>query len=907
MLKTMRGYKYAVLFLFGIILFPSFVNAQNNVNQLVWGDEVTDDETGEVISDDRITIIEGGTYAVHLNVAKGAEIKYASEEFYMPRGALYYIPDIASPNAREFVKSFYTVSALAWGKSGVYELEIYGEPPPFLAIKNKTSFWRLALRLIIGSRAYADSPEDVFLGKIRFTITDKDAVQTCATNCNSNVLFLPGIKGSHLYRPKDGCDINLSACEDRLWEPGLDEGIFASLLRGAGNDDVRDLFLNAQGASTRSDIYVKEKDVLGSVGGKDFYASFIIDMDALKTGGTLADWEPVAYDWRLSLADIVGKGKKTGERISYLEATSTPYIEQELRRLAVSSKTGKVTIVAHSNGGLVAKALLNRLGSETSKSLVDDIIFVGVPQSGAPRAVGSLLYGTGEGLPLESFDFLLSKTVAREFSENSPMAYHLLPSAQYFTDVNDSSHAVGEFTGAGGFAKERVAYGSTLDTASELYDFILAREGGREKPATNDVSEANVLNESLIDYARDTHSTYDAWLPPAEITLYQIAGWGVDTVAGLRFTELPMATAGPFAATHKTMFSPTFVEDGDGVVPIPSALMTSTSSPNVKRYWMDLDAYRKFTSIKRNHKDIFEVPSIEEFIKNIIKNSTSTLPAYISESQPSFITASKKLVFILHSPLTLQLTDSSGNTSGLSDDDTVTQNISGATYGEFGEVKYIIAPEGNYTLNMDGQATGTFTLEMQEMTGNTVTASSTIANVPTTANTLASITISGGINTASALAVDEDGDGVTDIRITPEEGETVNYEPPAPEPEPEPTVSSSGGGSGGGWESIVTVVPIIIPTTTNIIATSTPVIQTVATSTPEVIASTTVVKAKKKPSVPAVAVNNSQEAETPKKVENIPQTASVYDAVSQQFVLKRLGAMVYNGIHSLWLSLMRFF
>jgi pimeloyl-ACP methyl ester carboxylesterase len=39
-------------------------------------------------------------------------------------------------------------------------------------------------------------------------------------------------------------------------------------------------------------------------------------------------------------------------------ATSTPYIIQELRRLAATSKTGKVTIIAHSNGGLLAKALL---------------------------------------------------------------------------------------------------------------------------------------------------------------------------------------------------------------------------------------------------------------------------------------------------------------------------------------------------------------------------------------------------------------------------------------------------------------------------------------------------------------------------------------------------------------------
>ena len=718
---------------------------------------------------------------------------------------------------------------------------------------------------------------------------------TAAGNCVSNVLFLPGIKGSHLYRPKDACDASLSTCEDRLWEPGLDEGIFASLLRAAGNDDVRDLFLDADGASVRDDIYVKEKDILDSVGGKDFYASFIADMDALKAGGTIADWEPIAYDWRLSLADIVEKGKKTGDRISYLKATSTPYIEQELRRLATSSKTGKVTIVAHSNGGLVAKTLMERLGASEAAALVDNLIFVGVPQSGAPRAMGSLLYGTGEGLPWEHFDFLVSKAVAREFSERSPMAYHLLPSAQYFSDVNDTAHAVGAFAGTNGFAEERTAYGSVLDTVSELYDFLLAREGGREKPASSNVSDANVLNETLIDYARDTHTIADAWLPPSGITLYQIAGWGVDTIAGLRFTELPPATAGPYAATHRSIFAPTFVEDGDGVVPVPSALMTSTSSPNVKRYWINLFDYNDDTNTNRTHSSLFEIQPLQDFIKNIIKNNTSTLPAYISTSQPSTITANKKLVFILHSPLTLQLKDSSGNTTGLSDDDSVTQNIPGVTYGEFGEVKYIIAPEGNYTLNMNGQATGAFSLEMQGMSGNDIVSSAIIANVPTTASTMASLSINGGLNTVSSLVVNVNGDGSNIITISPILGETVAYEPPAPSTSAPAQVASSAGG--GGSRGIVSI-PVTITATTTIdtLATTT---EQIATSTPIIETSNKPIQTKKKTPAPITL---------PKKAEmSIAQTASVYNAVSQQPLFARLGRAVYNGIHGLWLALKNLF
>ena len=99
---------------------------------------------------------------------------------------------------------------------------------------------------------------------------------------------------------------------------------------------------------------------------------------------------------------------------------------------------------------------------------------------------------------------------------------------------------------------------------------------------------------------------------------------------------------------------------------------------------------------------------------------------------------------------------------------------SGSTYGEFGEVKYVSVPQGStYELSMHGLSTGTFSLDMQESSGGVVTTSSTIANVPTTESTLASLTISDGISTASALAVDESGDGSNVITLAPVVGETV--------------------------------------------------------------------------------------------------------------------------------------
>lgn len=710
--------------------------------------------------------------------------------------------------------------------------------------------------------------------------SDPFAPDPCATPgaCVSNVLFLPGIEGSRLY---EGVGCIASAAEEKLWDP-VAESNFA-ILRGAGDDKVKKLFLDSTGESVCSDVYAKADGIIDTIHGNNIYKSFIDEMKGLVTDGTIADWKAAAYDWRFSLTDLLNNGAERGGKIFYEESTSTPYIEQTLRALAGSSKTGKVTIVAHSNGGLVAKALLNKLGSEASKSLVDKVILVGAPQSGAPLGMGALLYGLDQGISSWSIS-ILHTDVARELAINSPMAYHLLPSEDYLTSIaSDANHPLARFAGEA-YSKEISAYGSTISNTDELDNFLLAKEGGREKPKESDVTKAEIGNATLIDYANGQHAALDNWAPPAGIEVDQIAGWGADTIAGIDFYTSPKGKT--------RQYDPIITEDGDGVVPVPSALMMATST-SVKSYWLNLFNYNDDTNSNRRHRDIFEIPSLEDFIKNIIKNSANTLPIYISTSQPSSLTDNKKLIFFLHSPLTLELTDSSGNVTGLAEDDSMTQDIPDSTYGEFGEVKYIIVPEGSYTLAMHGQDSGTFSLDMQEISGGVVTASSTIANVPTTPSTLASLTISGGLNTISALTVDENGDGGNMIIIAPKVGETVNYEPPIPVPEP----AKSSAGGGGTWAvSIPASTPIVTATTTNIFATTT---QMTATSTPiGTIPMKPIQEKKKAPTAVALP---------PKVSIPIPQTASVYDGASQQPLFAKLGMAVYNGLHGFWLALIRFF
>jgi pimeloyl-ACP methyl ester carboxylesterase len=560
----------------------------------------------------------------------------------------------------------------------------------------------------------------------------------------SNVLFLPGIEGSRLYEGT-GCDSD--AVEEKLWEP---YDSLLSAIFGAGDDKVRNLFLNSSGESVCDDVYVKDGDIIDSADGDDIYQSFIDEMNELKADSIINDWKPVAYDWRLSLNDLLNNGAERDGEIYYEDATDTPYIEQTLRELAATSKTGKVTIVAHSNGGLVAKALLNKLGDAESAALVDKVILVGAPQSGAPEDLGTLLEGYDAGIYKYGFP-IVSDSVMQELAQNSPAAYHLPPSQDYFSSIaGDTNHPVASFEGDA-YVTEEGLYGNTITDAHTLDEYL------SDSPQN--------LNKSLIDYANNEHNTLDNWTPPAGIEVDQIAGWGVDTVAGIDFYTMPLVQA--FESLHSDrVYKPIVTEDGDGTVPIPSALMMA-SSTEVQNYWLNLDAYHKATSVKRTHADLFEVPSLDDFIKGIIENSVSILPAYISTSQPPPLVAGKELTFFLHSSqLALQLTDSSGNVTGAAPDNSIAENIPGSTFGTFGDVEYVTVPEGDtYQVTVQAQQNqqsqtsqtgGALSLDVQETSGGVVTVSNTILNISATTNTSATLEVlGGGVDTISDPVVNE--------------------------------------------------------------------------------------------------------------------------------------------------------
>ena len=641
---------------------------------------------------------------------------------------------------------------------------------------------------------------------------------------NSSVLFLPGIEASRLYKIRSvTCTIN---CEDQLWEPDL-------------NSDAEDLFMTENGGSVDDSIYTRDV-VDEAYGGLNIYKSFLGEMATMKTAGDISDYSAVPYDWRLSFEDILASGKKIGEEggaanISYLKATSSPYILQELRRLVASSQNSKVTIVAHSNGGLLAKALLKELADTNDPLLakIDKLILVAVPQLGTPSAITALLHGYDQGIPF-SFSPILSDKTARQLGQNLPSGYNLLPSASYFTTVDTPVVSFDATTTPDWISK----YGASIESPNGLHTF-LTDSYDRVASSSSDTDNPNSLRENLLASAEAEHVVLDAWSSSSTMQVVEIAGWGIPTtISGVKYSM----------KDGKIKIQPTWTIDGDGTVVTPSALWTNGVASTTK-YWINMDAYNfllnrirdgHFKDVK--HANILEIPEFLDFIKNdLLIENTTILETFISTSTPTSQSSTPRLIYSLHSPLTLDIYDNLGNHTGVSTTTgQIEEQVAGTYFIQFGDVKYIFT-DTSIPINiiMSGYDSGTFTFTIEQKLGDNTVSTVTFQDIPTATTTKVVMTVASDISTLSNLSVDSDNNGTVDISLAPIIGGIVTYTIPSTvvsgstTSSPTAPVSSGGGNNGPIVQNPNIQIQIStstqgtnIATSTSIISTSTQIIST---------------------------------------------------------------------------------
>ncbi|MFA5997738.1 MAG: alpha/beta hydrolase [Candidatus Paceibacterota bacterium] len=627
-------------------------------------------------------------------------------------------------------------------------------------------------------------------------------VPTCTTNCNSNIMFLPGVMGSRLY---DGLG-------NQLWV-SMSDSAQSNLALDSNGKDNNPFYPVHTKDDTHNNGELDETGIVDDTYNLNIYQSFVDNLKEWKNNEKIIeDYSFIPYDWRLSLDDIITNGATSTCNTIYDSPTYTSpdpsgphddlcytkqqpfsesYILKQLEELQKTSHTKKVTIVAHSNGGLVAKALIEKLKLDGNPlyNQIDKVILIAVPQVGTPDALKALLHGNGLG----PWDSVMDPERMRALIHDMPVAYNLLPSREFFSTAVSTPLAI--FDSSPYYLNSVLNYGHGVTNYTELEDYLNNIED-RRTPRYDEINYANTLNAKLITDAETTHMLLDAWRPATSTKVIEVAGWGEYTLGGIGYrTEKDCLDStyvfeGLALVPHCNLYvdkQVLYTHDtlnGDGTVVSPSAhYLSGKNVANVEKWWVDLGEYNikeRLPGFALSHKNIFEVPGLLDLIKSNISNIPSTFD-YVSQAQPTSAFAYTRIQ--LNSPLTLNLYDSAGNHTGLTATGEVEENIPGSRYRTIGESKYILVPKDvATTLRLEGYRGGSFSLNIDTLSGDTITASTTFAAIPSSTSTIVTMDLPANteIQALGALKVDFNGDGTTDVQLAPKVGEDVLPDATAP-------------------------------------------------------------------------------------------------------------------------------
>lgn len=537
--------------------------------------------------------------------------------------------------------------------------------------------------------------------------------------CCSNILFLPGFEASRLYKEEKSF---LGTSTNTLWEPNR-------------NDDVRKLYMDKDGKSLDSTIYTK--DIIDvALGIKSIYKTFIDSMDDLVKEKTICRWMPIAYDWRNSIYDVVDDS-----------------IVDKVIDLAKDSSTGKIVIVAHSNGGLFAKQLMEKLESLGKGYIVEKIINVAVPELGTPEAILSMLHGHNQSMGM---GMIMNENNARTFSQNLPGAYGLLPTNQFFeknpiTVISDL------------FNKKTL-----VSTFNDMKNFLLNNPFSIASSTNTDIPL--LLNPSLFSKSNTFHNSIDKWKPASSTKVISIFGWGNSTSKGIEYHKDPHCI--DKTKDCSPVYSTKLTESGDGTV------ITDSNSGNAdSTMYFNLNMLNKDNLSNINHANILESKQLQSKIIDTVKGdiNTNTKPdydKYFSDTVP--IDTNKYVDIKIFSPVDIDVYDKNGRHTGLIYNSKIGRNIidedyniPGGYYADFSGNKYVRLPYGDdYQIVLSGNDTGTFIVQTDIVQYDNVIASTTFSELPVTP--LMNIDFVIGTSTESfasstAMYIDIDGDGETDL------------------------------------------------------------------------------------------------------------------------------------------------
>jgi Lecithin:cholesterol acyltransferase len=575
----------------------------------------------------------------------------------------------------------------------------------------------------------------------------------------SNVIFVPGIEGSRLYTVSNGQ-------ETRLWEPSSDSDVEKLDLKASGD---------AIGESIDPSIY--SKDIIDYVGffgiGAHIYDSFEKFLDGLVGQGLINGWRPYSYDWRLPV----------------FNSQTVDGLISAIQESAAHSLTGKVSLIAHSNGGLVVKAAIDKMLSmqqsgDTTIDAIDSIIFVAVPQNGTPQSIVSLLHGDG----LDILDgLILDKATARTFADSMRSAYGLLPNKSYFSTLKQGeAPVIFDKTMA---AKYSLLKGSISDF-DQFEEFLSNSDKDRSKAKEEDIDTPSSLSEKLLKASVGDADELANVVIPSSIKVSDIIGFGMPTVNGVSYflknvcvSVIPILSfeCGTSPVLHRSLLTD---EEGDGTVEKRSTLSDGSDlrgNASSSAYFFDLHQYNDSLSLfstNASHMNILNVPYVETMIENLLSadSASTTLPLFFSSEGESDSHSSLRVS--VHSPVSLSAYDAYGRRTGVIASNgmsVIQEGIPNSRYIDEGDDKQIILGDGTlyYDIAIDGTGFGLATIDVAIEHGGIVSTSTSFIDVPVTPFSQMRIEIKASPDSSREYRIDRIGNLHEDADLDKQEDFTV--------------------------------------------------------------------------------------------------------------------------------------
>ena len=503
------------------------------------------------------------------------------------------------------------------------------------------------------------------------------------------VLIVPGVLGTEISQPQsDGSN-------EKLW---LD---LVHNFTDIGDEFMDPLQFNDDLTPIDTSLVLGDiiRNITANIGNKSFplfdYSAKLIG-DFQNQGYTEnADLFVFPYDWRYGVNDA-----------------NLAQLKQKVTDIMQKTGSDTVDVVAHSTGGLLVKKYV--MDNPTDNHL-DKVVFVGVPNTGAPKAVKILLQGDNFGIPFLSDDEM------KKVSKNLPVVYDLMPSLQYYKNAGSFIHTVHQHL----FSTDYL----DLDFA-QVTDFL-------KDHSFNATAWSNSQNLHTSDF-------YNYDMRTAGVDLYAIDGCKSGTIGNI--SEI---TSDIFPTTYK-------IDEvaGDGTVPFESAKNLPINGSNI------------YYALKADHGGMLSQDGIRQQIVNIISGSYFTINPNLITKDAGRCGLNGNLISIF-SPLSIDVTDQDNNHAGISSDGvSIEDTIPDADYEIIGDHKFVYLPNDDnetYDIKIAGTGSGVFTLTDTDIVNDQTQNMQVFSQIPVTTSLTGTVTV----GSTTILKLDTDGDGTTDKTLEP--------------------------------------------------------------------------------------------------------------------------------------------